>query len=204
MLGIAAALWLSGAAGGLGYLASYASSTRAQTPAPATWPPDSQIARADEAVSVVVFLHPHCPCSSSTLAELGRILARSPRGCRVTIAFNSPTSQARDWGRTSLRERAETLAGVEVIDDVDAREARLFRAADSGHVVVYGPDGRLRFAGGITASRGHEGDNLGQACVLAALNGETPIAETTKTFGCEIDSPVPNQPCPRCAQETSP
>jgi hypothetical protein len=198
------ALWLAGAAAGLGILASYATAAPPSAAAPRLWPAQSKIPREPGAVTLVAFLHPRCPCSEATLSELGRVLARTPPGCRITIAFYAPTSRPPEWGRTGLRERAESLAGVRVTDDTDAREAALFGAERSGHVMVFGPDGALRFAGGITASRGHEGDNQGEACVIAALNGSSPAIDSTPTFGCQIAPGHELSVCPPAAAQGAP
>ena len=201
LIAAVAGAWLAGTAGGLGILASYAMKAPASSRPLRVWPRDSHIPHALGACHLVAFFHPRCPCSSATLSELRRVLARAPADCRVTIAFFAPTSQPPDWGQTSLRSCAESLNGVLVIDDIDAREARLFGAAASGHVVVYGRDDELLFAGGITASRGHEGDNLGEDSVVAALNHRPQRARTTPTFGCEIAPPSDGSPCPMCTQD---
>lgn len=138
------------------------------------------------------------------MSELSRLLAHAPQDTQVAIAFFSPSAQPESWGRTALRDRAETVPGARVIDDIDGREALLFGAINSGHVVVYDRNGILQFQGGITASRGHEGDNLGEDCALAALRGEVPSAECAPTFGCPIAGPETSTACPLCRQETSP
>jgi hypothetical protein len=151
-----------------------------------------------------VFMHPRCPCSSATLNELGKVLARMSKPCRITVVFFSPANRTPEWNHTLLRRRAESLSGISVMDDIDAQEATLFGATNSGHVVVYGPDGRLRFNGGITASRGHEGDNFGEDCVVAALRGDEQPGTCAPTYGCEIAPPVDNSLCQQCTEGVSP
>ncbi len=70
------------------------------------------------------------------------------------------------------------------------QEAKLFGAKTSGDVLLFGANGKLIFAGGITASRGHEGDNPGADAMLKAL-GESrrnKVTTTTATpvFGCSL------------------
>src|ERR1043165_1851819 len=175
--------WLGCIAGGLVLLEAYANRAPSVAPAAGVWPAESRLVTRPGCVSVVFFLHPRCSCSTATLNELSRVLTRAPAACTITIAFYAPTSRPAQWGDTALRRQTEALAGVRVVDDVDAREAGLFGSLYSGHVVVYGPEGSLRFSGGITASRGHEGDNLGEDCVLAAMCGREPPAPATPTFG---------------------
>jgi hypothetical protein len=192
--------WLVGIVAGLVVLANYATRTPESVHPSTQWPVESHLPIKPGCISVVLFLHPRCPCSSATLSELCRILARTPAGCTITIAFFAPTSEPEEWRDTALRRRAASLGGVRIVDDIDAREATLFGAVNSGHVVVFGPDGALRFSGGITASRGHEGDNMGEDCVLASMFGQRPVALTTPTFGCEIVSANVGDLCPLCKQ----
>jgi hypothetical protein len=152
-------------------------------------------------MSVVVFLHPRCPCSSATLTELSRVLARATGNCDVTVAVYSPSSAPPEWSRTPLRSRAEAIPGLTVVDDPDGLEAKRFGAVLSGHVVVYDAGGGLQFRGGITASRGHEGDNLGEDCVVNILQGQRASADHTPTFGCEILTAAEVASCPLCEQE---
>lgn len=198
------AVWLGGAAIGLGLLADYETRVSYSGPAPDRWPPESIIKRRDGGVSLVLFLHPQCPCSSATLTELGRVLAHAPGICSVTVAVYSPSSEPSEWNHSRLRGRAETIPGVRVVDDIDGLEATRFGAVRSGHVVVYDGEGVLRFQGGITASRGHEGDNLGEDCVTAIVHGQRPPAERTPTFGCEILTSASGAPCPLCKEEGTP
>jgi hypothetical protein len=75
---------------------------------------------------------------------------------------------------------------VSVRIDEAGREAARFGATTSGHVLLYDRGGRLRFSGGITASRGHVGDNAGRAALLGLLiHGETE-RERTPVFGCPL------------------
>ena len=71
-----------------------------------------------------------------------------------------------------------------VIRDEGGAEALRFRAAASGLVLLYDGQGRLRFAGGITSSRGHEGDSFGRRRILAVLAGASADREDAPVFGC--------------------
>ena len=75
--------------------------------------------------------------------------------------------------------------------DDDGREARLFHAETSGHTALYGAQGQLIFDGGITVSRGHEGDNDGTEAILALLHDKTPDRAQTPVYGCLILQPDP-------------
>jgi hypothetical protein len=65
-------------------------------------------------------------------------------------------------------------------------EAGRFGAETSGHTLLYGADGRLLFSGGITASRGHAGENAGESAIIALVNHQTPLRSQTLVFGCSL------------------
>lgn len=79
--------------------------------------------------------------------------------------------------------------------DLDGAQAKLFKAGTSGEVFVYSPAGQLLFHGGLTPSRGHEGDSVGTQSLMeiarvglsrvkeAAVFGCTLFQETTQTLG---------------------
>ena len=73
--------------------------------------------------------------------------------------------------------------------DGDGQEARLFHAVTSGQTVLYDSQGRLLFSGGITASRGHSGDNAGRSAIVSLVNAEVPDRTETLVFGCPLFSP---------------
>jgi hypothetical protein len=57
---------------------------------------------------------------------------------------------------------------------------------------LYGPGGDLLFSGGITAARGHSGDNCGRSTIISLLTEETANAPVragpaqTFVFGCPL------------------
>ena len=60
-----------------------------------------------------------------------------------------------------------------------------FGAFTSGQVFLYGTSGELLFSGGITGSRGHEGDNAGRDAVESLLDRRNAPAHTP-VFGCSL------------------
>jgi hypothetical protein len=82
-----------------------------------------------------------------------------------------------------------------MIWDDGAVEARIFAARTSGYVLLYSPAAKLLFQGGITGSRGHEGDNYGLsrlAGLLIAPAPESPNPVISRVFGCEL-APAPSR-----------
>jgi hypothetical protein len=70
--------------------------------------------------------------------------------------------------------------------DKDGKNAVAFGASTSGDVRVYDTSGALRFSGGITDGRGHEGDNTGLDSVLDLVRvGKSPVS-ATPVYGCSL------------------
>jgi hypothetical protein len=182
------AAWLAATALGFAVLLRYHATPEARAgEVRLAWPSESRlIARTPGRMTVLVFLHPKCPCSSATLDELDSILGRVAATADVRAVFVAPPGAPAGWTATGLRDRASRMAGLRIEDDADGVEARIFGATTSGTTFVYDRDGRLVFRGGVTRSRGHAGDNPGRRAVLALATGETPEAERTPVFGCPL------------------
>ena len=116
-------------------------------------------------------------------------MAHSEGRLSAYVLFLKPAGFSDNWEETDLWQSASKIPGVKVILDDEGREARLFHAATSGQTVLYDPDGRLLFSGGITGSRGHFGDNPGQASIVSFVNAEVPNKTETSVFGCPLFDP---------------
>jgi hypothetical protein len=77
-----------------------------------------------------------------------------------------------------------------VKSDVGGSVAGQFHANTSGEVLVYDSRGKLCFHGGITAARGHAGDNLGESAVIAIALGGKSYVERCPVFGCPFRAEV--------------
>jgi len=147
------------------------------------------MARSGDAPTLVIFIHPECPCTRASLGELERILARCPGRVRAFVVVVDETGFAME--ATPIWRAAAAVHGVNVLLDPKDMEARIFPATTSGRTLLYSAAGRLLFAGGITAARGHAGDNEGSAAVSDLLRGGKPERLTTPVFGpCPF--PIPN------------
>lgn len=179
LLAVLTALWIAVVAAGMAGLWHYGLSRGAPAAAPAR-----ADAAADGRAHLVMLAHPHCPCTRASLAELERLMAQAHGQVRADVYFLAPAEMPADWVESALWARAAAIPGVRVWRDPDGRTAAGYGAATSGQVVLYDAGGRRLFQGGITAARGHEGDNAGRAAVLAALAGATPA--DTPVFGCPL------------------
>ncbi len=123
---------------------------------------DARVELSRQGDTLVMFAHPQCPCTRASLAELERIISKSQGTVTPWIVFYKPSHTDDGWERTDLWRTAAAIPGAHVISDPDGAEARHFHVATSGQTLLYDAEGRLLFSGGITAARGHEGDNLGK------------------------------------------
>jgi hypothetical protein len=182
------AAWTIALAFGFRSLLLYANTPGHLASPPADWPMTAPMKFSRGNFSLLVFAHPECPCSRATLGELAVILARSPKPVKTTVFFYRPRSVERTWAETDLWKSAAAMPDVKVVDDPDSEMARRFGAGVSGQVLLYDVSGHLAFNGGITASRGHFGDNDGLDAVLAILRDQTLYHRTSPVFGCSLYS----------------
>jgi hypothetical protein len=133
--------------------------------------------------------HPHCPCTRASIEELDQLMAHCQGRVKAYVVLMKPSGVANDWVETDLRTHAMRIPGVSVLVDEDGAETRRFRAETSGQVLLYGPDGRLLFSGGITGSRGHVGDNYGEAAMESLINSGAAANDHSPVFGCPLFNP---------------
>ncbi|MGH7843019.1 MAG: RedB protein [Candidatus Binataceae bacterium] len=185
LVAVAGLLWLSAAAAGFVGLWNYSTAAGVPGQAPAWWPADSRLPRDPARFTLLVMAHPKCPCTRATIGELATLMAQSAGRVRAIVVFEQPPGVAANWAKSDLWFSAREIPDVSVVLD-DNSEARRFGAATSGQTMVYDAAGRLVFSGGITAARGHWGDNAGQAEILALADNTTQRAATTPVFGCPL------------------
>jgi hypothetical protein len=181
-----AILWCASVGSGLLGLSIYATTPGEPARSGANWPADSRIPFDCERPNLLVFLHPCCPCSRATLAELERIIAATERRAAVGIVLVQPERMPEEWGRTAIFQTANTIPGASILIDRGGALARRFGAMTSGQVLLYASSGELVFEGGITGSRGHEGDNAGRAAVICGINGAGNSGHWAPVFGCKL------------------
>lgn len=140
--------------------------------------------------TLVIAIHPRCSCSRATLNELAHIQRYTARTMKTYLLFNVPTGQDDSWAETDLWGLSEGMVNTERIVDRNGTLCDRFGAATSGFGMLYSDNGELLFAGGITGSRAHEGDNYGRQAVIArVMGGEQHLPSgRAPVFGCSIDS----------------
>ena len=196
-----AVAWLIVVCGGLWLLARYENTPGPLTQPPQQWPVASHIRRSPDRATLVMLVHPQCPCTRASMGELGAIMAHSQGRLTAFVLFLQPTGFTEDWVKTDLWKTAASIPGVNPILDGDGYEARVFHALTSGQTALYDQDGKLIFSGGITASRGHFGDNAGEMAIVALVNSKVPEQTETKVYGCPLFAP--NSECPVLIDESN-
>ena len=136
--------------------------------------------------TMIMFVHPQCPCTRASIEELNRLLAKSNGKVVVDMYFIKPRAYQGDWVKTDLWHSAAAIPGVSVYEDIDGEQAHIFGAETSGYVLLYDNHGRLLFNGGITESRGHAGDNRGENSIVALVTGLGEGVKQTPVFGCSL------------------
>lgn len=180
-------LWGAATAGGLYTIAAHGAAPGAAPDAPASL---AASFRSSGRATLIVAAHPACPCTRATFHQLERILVNGTGNTDVVILFAG--NPERDRVASDLRGLAARMKGVRIIDDPKQEIAKSVGAHTSGTVLFYDASGALKFSGGITPSRGHEGDSAGSNTVrsLLAASASPSSSSTSHTpvFGCSLNS----------------
>lgn len=179
-------VWTLTLAGGFTLLWEYKLQPGDAEGTPAAWPTASRIPRREDRATLVLFAHPHCPCTRASLAELARLMARFPDRLSADVVFLRPTEAGAAWNDTDLWRRASAIPGVTTVRDDDGVEAARFGASTSGATALYDWQGRLMFSGGITSARGHEGDSFGVQRISSLLRTGKADRRDAPVFGCAL------------------
>ncbi len=150
------------------------------------WPSTSRIARDPARATLVMAVHPRCPCTRASLDELARIMEHADGAVAAHVLFYLPAANPGRWGSRDIWLRAEAIPGVTVHKDPSGAESARFGAETSGTVLLYDRAGRLTFAGGITPTRGQAGENPGTDAVTAHLSGKGAGLSCSPVFGCSL------------------
>ena len=186
------ATWIALTLGVLGLLTSYSSRAgAAATEGLTTFPVASTLPRKEGRPTLVMIAHTKCACTRASLRELERALARSDGKLETFVLFVGPAAN----GLLDLRATARAIPGVQVIESEE--EARRFGALTSGQTYLFDGSGRLVFRGGLTPSRGHEGENVGTDAIRrfldsphdAPASSSSASAQRSDVFGCALFAP---------------
>ena len=177
-------VWGLAVAAGFVVLMEYENGPAPQADAPSDWPTDVTEAPVPGRYTLAAFAHPHCPCTDATMGELARLMRHVQDRLDVHVYFTQPGGFSDEWTRSDLWKKAEAIPGVTPHLDPGASAADQFGAYTSGQVLLYDPEGQLVFNGGVTGSRGHEGNNKGRQAVTEWVQTGQSDRPSTFVFGC--------------------
>jgi hypothetical protein len=184
---VAGLVWLALLFAGFGALLHEAYQAVPPAALVASFPKNSPLALDPKQPTLLLFAHPQCPCTRATFEELDQLRAQTNDGLAVTIVFTLPPHTPPGWEKGALLTAAEKMPRIRIVLDQGGVLAQAFHVIGSGHVLVYAPTGRLLFSGGITPSRGHEGDSPGRDAIVELVRGEPASAVIQKpVFGCAL------------------
>jgi hypothetical protein len=156
------------------------------------WPAGSSLRLAsDGRPTLVMFAHPKCPCTRASLSLLQELLGRAGSdSVSANVVFMNPARGDDDWQASPTWRTAKAIPGLVLANDRGGAEATRFGVQTSGHTLLFDAQGALLFSGGLTASRGHEGESLAFDHLLALLRRGSTIdpAPPAPVFGCTLSN----------------
>lgn len=185
-VGVFFLLWFVAIGLGIGVLESYVSKAGSSGEQRLEWPESTRLERNIHGYTIVLAVHPHCPCTRATAGELSRLLSHLGGRAWIYVLALCPREKEPSWAKTSLVQSFEELPGVRVFMDRDGREIGFFGQQVSGDLRLYDREGILKFSGGITPGRGHEGGNFGWNAVISQVVREESIGSQGPVFGCPL------------------
>jgi hypothetical protein len=154
------------------------------------WPADSALIRRGDCPALVMFVHPHCPCSRASLAELAELSGGHGNGIELFVVFLKPAGLGRDWEKGELWHSAESIPRATLVCDDGGVEAARFGASASGETLFFDKNGSLKFHGGLTPARGHRGANAGREAIESLLSNAALVRSNGPVFGCSLREPT--------------
>lgn len=179
-------VWLIGAAGLTTSLLQYQAQPSSRGNPPSRWPEKYSEQLEQGRDTLLVFVHPGCPCTTATLKVLERELsAMTTNKVQLRIVFFRPDHLEDIWAHTKLWKLASRLPGAELQIDAGGQFSTAFGIETSGHVLLYSQTGDLKFSGGITYGRGHEGSNDSSRQLRESILHKTEETQLD-VFGCSL------------------
>ncbi|MDB4994446.1 MAG: hypothetical protein JWM74_1878, partial [Myxococcaceae bacterium] len=82
---------------------------------------------------------------------------------------------------------AAAIPGVTVVRDIGGVETERFGGKTSGQTYVFTASGATLFSGGITAARGHAGENAGSRRIADLVTHGVSDRAVSPVFGCGLE-----------------
>ena len=185
---LAGMIWLAAIGGGGTVLLRYASTPGEGGRALTDWPAGSPLVRAGGEDTLVVAVHPHCPCTRASMVELNQLMLALKGKLKAYVLVIKPREFPKGWENTGLVAGARLIPDTTVLVDLDGVEAARFGAKTSGQAILYNAQGMLLFNGGITEGRGHLGDNAGMQRIISLVKTGQSDKNGSLVFGCPLNA----------------
>lgn len=185
-LWVAGLAWTMAVIAGMVLLLRYEFTPSAVAEVTSTWPNDASFQASRTRPALILFVHPHCPCTRATVEQLNHFLARHGERVQTFVVFVRPPGVPVGWERTDIWRTVAGLPGVTAVVDEKGRDQRRFGARVSGETLLFDAAGRLLFRGGITPSRGHIGPSAGSDAIVALLKQPAAVGVCISVYGCPL------------------
>lgn len=144
------------------------------------------LSNSSESPTVLFFYHPKCPCTFATARCLQRLSVKFSADVQIVAFAYRPAQESDSWIESRTTRLLKSIAGTQVLVDPDGKTTKDFGVVTSGHFLIYGADRNLVFSGGITPSRGHEGDSRASSQFIHSVNRYSREFTSWPVFGCSI------------------
>lgn len=184
---ILAALWL--VVIGCGFAVLVAEENTPGVPAMSATPTAVVAREVSEKPTLLLFLHPQCPCSESSISELIGIMRECGDRMNVHVAVFAAAGHVAEWKKTDVWKSVAEIPGIEMTADVNGALALQTGARTSGQTFLFGRHGALLFSGGITGARACAGENEAARALVSLImkpDVRKNIVVRYPVFGCSL------------------
>lgn len=190
LIGVFVGAWMMCLLAGVFVVTGYATNPGEQHRLLFEWPSSSYMERSRDLTTVVLFVHPRCPCTFASKREFERLLPTITESVLLKVVYFHPKNESEQWVRsTKLFQAFNQLAPGAAVMDCNGLEAQSFGVKNSGHILAFSPSGKCLYSGGVTPSRGHEGSNFGLSALRVAIEKQQRTRLDFPVFGCSIVTP---------------
>lgn len=183
-------VWLLVISVSIVWFSNYQKTPGATGSMPARWPNGTTLPRNQLGPTIVIFLHPKCPCSKASLRQLFDFTSHI-ESLEIVTVLVLPDGTDKAFAQGPVMAVLEQEHHYRPILDAAGKEAAIFGAQTSGQALAYNHDGRLLFSGGLTSTRGHVGYSASILALLKALQDSRPAPGSYPVFGCQLQNFLP-------------
>ena len=186
-------VWTLGVGYGMHRIWKYKTTPGVVADTPSSWPRDTKLVQAREGATLVMLAHPYCPCTRASVGELSQLMTQLQGKVTAYVVFAIPAEDAAEFEENDMYRTAAAIPGVTVVRDIGGVESDRFGGKTSGQTYVFTAKGATLFSGGITAARGHSGDNAGSRRIADLVTQGISDRAVSPVFGCGLqdqDSPA--------------